>query len=435
MANEKTMNARLQQKHDIAENWLKATNFIPKAGEIIVYDDLNKIKIGNGTTNVNELSFTNGGVGLITEQGGEIFNDYENNQAAGLYSHAEGQETTAGNTASHAEGYRTEATGLGSHAEGQDTHATGYNAHAEGTGTTSSGTASHTEGDITEAKGWGAHAEGGGTHAMRNYAHAEGFSTYATGDASHAEGLMTIAKGDSSHAEGYRTTASSEAAHSEGKNNISGIACFEMTQNIELHDSINNIYYLYLNNLNIDFKMNDTAYIAYDNKYYSCKYWNKQDTHIAIRTKEPIAINSNFDTLERKHLLILNKPLEGDSFIGIAAHSEGSDTHAIEDYSHTSGLGTIAIRKAQTAIGQYNASNTNALFIVGNGESNDTRSNAFTVNKDGNAYVQNNKKLATEEFVENKVADLSPIIATDDGTGVITLSFTSSLQAAEEVEF
>lgn len=33
-----TINARTWQKHDIEANWLKATNFIPNAGEIIVYD-------------------------------------------------------------------------------------------------------------------------------------------------------------------------------------------------------------------------------------------------------------------------------------------------------------------------------------------------------------------------------------------------------------
>ena len=30
--------ARFAQKHDVEANWNKATNFIPKAGEIIIYD-------------------------------------------------------------------------------------------------------------------------------------------------------------------------------------------------------------------------------------------------------------------------------------------------------------------------------------------------------------------------------------------------------------
>ena len=58
MAN-KTFQGRIVQKHDTEANWGKATNFIPLKGEIIVYDDLNKIKIGDGVTKVGDLAFIN----------------------------------------------------------------------------------------------------------------------------------------------------------------------------------------------------------------------------------------------------------------------------------------------------------------------------------------------------------------------------------------
>ena len=58
MAN-KTFQGRIIQKHDTKANWDKATNFVPLKGEIIVYDDLNKIKIGDGTTKVGDLAFIN----------------------------------------------------------------------------------------------------------------------------------------------------------------------------------------------------------------------------------------------------------------------------------------------------------------------------------------------------------------------------------------
>lgn len=59
---EKTMNARVIQKHDVEVNWNKATNFIPKKGEIIVYDkdsnyNYERIKVGDGTTVVSALPF------------------------------------------------------------------------------------------------------------------------------------------------------------------------------------------------------------------------------------------------------------------------------------------------------------------------------------------------------------------------------------------
>lgn len=59
---EKTLKTRIIHKHDVELNWNKATNFIPKQGEIIVYDidsnhNYERIKIGDGATNVNNLPF------------------------------------------------------------------------------------------------------------------------------------------------------------------------------------------------------------------------------------------------------------------------------------------------------------------------------------------------------------------------------------------
>lgn len=54
MANVKT---RIIQKHDSSANWAKATTFVPLKGEIIIYDDLGRIKIGDGMSNINRLPF------------------------------------------------------------------------------------------------------------------------------------------------------------------------------------------------------------------------------------------------------------------------------------------------------------------------------------------------------------------------------------------
>lgn len=61
---EKNIKSRIVHKHDTAENWSKAVNFIPKQGELIVYDidstyDYERIKIGDGVTKVNSLPFAN----------------------------------------------------------------------------------------------------------------------------------------------------------------------------------------------------------------------------------------------------------------------------------------------------------------------------------------------------------------------------------------
>lgn len=132
--------------------------------------------------------------GLITDDG-EIFNDYDNNVASGLFSHAEGGETTAEGDYSHAEGNNTFAIGEASHSEGYNTEAVGGYSHAEGCGTAAEGVASHSE----------------------------GYDTAALGDGSHSEGYWSIARGIASHAEGYNTQALAYQ-HASGKYNNSKTA-------------------------------------------------------------------------------------------------------------------------------------------------------------------------------------------------------------------
>ena len=54
---EKNLTTRIKHKIDTSANWAKAVNFIPLKGEIIIYSDLRKIKVGDGTTKVNSLQF------------------------------------------------------------------------------------------------------------------------------------------------------------------------------------------------------------------------------------------------------------------------------------------------------------------------------------------------------------------------------------------
>lgn len=54
---EKNLTTRIKHKIDTSANWAKAVNFIPLKGEIIIYSDLRKIKVGDGVTKVNSLQF------------------------------------------------------------------------------------------------------------------------------------------------------------------------------------------------------------------------------------------------------------------------------------------------------------------------------------------------------------------------------------------
>ena len=67
----KKIDSRISLKHDTEANWIKATNFTPLIGEIIIYDidnnhNYERIKIGDGITNINALPFQGADIELIT---------------------------------------------------------------------------------------------------------------------------------------------------------------------------------------------------------------------------------------------------------------------------------------------------------------------------------------------------------------------------------
>ena len=157
------------------------------------------ILMSDKTTTVEEA--INNKPGEKTTDGGEIFNDYENNIAFGNYSHAEG--------------YNTNASGEYSHAEGRETIASGKYSHVEGNGANALGNASHAEGSTSIARGDYSHAEGKST-ANGRYSHAEGYNTNANGIYSHAEGYNTVSVLDCQHVQGKYNSTSSDYAHIVG---------------------------------------------------------------------------------------------------------------------------------------------------------------------------------------------------------------------------
>ena len=187
------------------------TNFKNSGNTTITVNQLGILTSTNGTA----WDFTPIFIG-VSKGGGEVFNDYNNNTAVGVNSHAEGQQTEAVGSSSHAEGAQTKSVGNNSHAEGLLTNASGVNSHAEGQQTEAVGVNSHAEGFQTHANKNNSHAEGRITVADGDASHAEGGETKATGDYSHAEGLKTVASGVNSHTEGYDTKATSSNSHAEG---------------------------------------------------------------------------------------------------------------------------------------------------------------------------------------------------------------------------
>ena len=314
----------------------------------------------------NVADATNGGVieGNIQKH---IPQQYRN-VASGFNAHAEGgfyldqgwgasyYPTVASGDSSHAEGMNTEASGYCAHAEGLLTKASNYESHAEGYDTKASGETSHAEGKGTVASGKYSHAEGEGATASGMYSHAEGWQTTASKGCSHAEGWRTTASGnDGSHAEGWETTASASCSHAEGR-----------------------------------------ATRAEDS-YTHAEGWTTTASGDAAHSEGSYTISS-----------------------GGGSHAEGWTTTASGDAAHAEGYGTTANHKSQHVFGEYNIEDPstatanlrgNYVEIVGNGTGTSARSNARTLDWNGNETLAGSLTLGNTTLTEAQLIQLLALIS------------------------
>lgn len=122
----------------------------------------------------------------------------------------------------------------------------------------------------------------------------------------------------------------------------------------------------------------------------------------------------------------------GTESSGECSHAEGSYTLALGEYSHVQGWSTIANGESQDVSGKYNIFDTTSAVIVGNGTSDTARSNAYTLDWNGNAYYAGTVNANIKENVQALTDGTAIIfdsslgsIATLTVTQACTISFTS----------
>lgn len=346
----------------------------------------------------------------------------------GTYSFAEGHLTTASGSDSHAEGYLTTASGYASHVEGGSTTASKSYSHAEGDNTTASGTRSHAEGYLTTASGNNSHAEGRSTMASGSSSHAEGDGTIASNAYSHAEGYETTASGSSSHTEGNYTTASGWSSHAEG--GAPTTSASEGEEIILTGDADATTY-----TVTPPFPMTLSHLIGLSISGMSIrKIIDVNNTSITLdgTLSHSAVTNLRYRLYVGTSAIGRNSHTEGalTSAYGEGAHAEGILTDASGDFSHTGGYGTIAASQYQTAIGKYNIEDANNTysFIIGNGTSSATRSNAASLDWSGNAV------LAGELTVGGDISATGDLSVTGDATitGALT---TDSVATGSDIDW
>ena len=319
--------------------------------------------------------------------------------ASGYRSHAEGVNTIASGNDAHAEGGNTIAGGDASHAEGRETSAYGTYSHAEGFNVNANGYAAHAEGQYTGAHGTTSHAEGEYTNALAKNSHAEGYLTYASGARSHAEGMITVADGVDAHAEGRATLASGYYAHAEG--------------------------------------LGDYFTIQISGEANAKTYSIQNTTGNPILTRYFIVFGGACQRIQsintENSTITLSQTLNSTNAIS-NGNARVYTSIAYGAGSHVEGCGTYATEAFQHVQGKYNTVLTKYAHIVGNGSSEENRSNAHTLDWDGNAWYQGNvyvggdsqddaNKLATESYVNEKIETIeAPVNSVNGKTGEVTLT-------------
>ena len=195
----------------------------------------------------------------------------------------------------------------------------------------------------------------------------EGSNT-ASGYYSHAEGVHTTASGGASHTEGEETTASGNLSHAEG---------VHTTASGDISHA----------------EGDSTTASGYASHTEGC------------------------DTIAR----------------GDYSHAEGTGSTASGEDSHAEGKGTKASSEHQHVQGKYNIEDTKNKYahIVGNGTSNVARSNAHTLDWNGNGWYQGklsqdgipteDKDLATKKYVDDSIANQPQISFDTEGNLVVTI--------------
>jgi len=108
---------------------------------------------------------------------------------------------------------------------------------------------------------------------------------------------------------------------------------------------------------------------------------------------------------------------------GMASHVEGRYGSASGNYSHAQGYYTIAASENQSALGKYNVSDSDGTYaeIVGNGTANNSRSNARTLDWEGNEVLAGKLTIGADpvddmDVVPKKMLDAVAITDTASGS-------------------
>lgn len=348
---------------------------------------------------IGKNNTTEDGAEVVTDSKGKILvGAYGKNsamfgaksQTVGGKTFAAGSKSLAFENNAFAVGNGTFAGGKHSGALNNETCALENSALAINNGTTARGKSSFSSGDFTEAIGEASDAGGKQTVSEGDFSFSRGMFGKAKGRASAvigdnciasdnnamATGSNTVAGNVNTFSSGHMTFAFGEQAHSENCHTFAGVRGFQIlsktTWVTELTDDSETLT-IYLDSCE-GLEVGDVITVV------TSRVFLDMAPIVAIKSEEnkivvsapldmPVLSNCSIDIM-----FVRKKPWLGNKVVGHHTHSEG--------------YGTIASTDAQHVQGKYNYVDIEGKYahIVGNGKSEHTRSNAHTVDWNGNGW-------------------------------------------------
>lgn len=406
--------------------------------------------------------------------------------AKASYSHAEGFKSGSTGEYSHVEGIVCESSGQGSHAEGYYTVSSGQRSHSEGCFTEAASQYQHVQGkyNVVDSNGVYAHIVGNGTGKNnRHNAHTldwQGNAWFA-GEVQGTNLPYTISSKVLATVPASDIKIDGEIAVNNISINkdrryyieflgskklcsllINGeigdfIICNIGNYSIEIHNNTFNIS-IYIDKINTsDTTDTFTDLIIYEEevKYLDNKYLETDLTlqnSISLGRIGDIGTGSSaigYDVEASgyaSHAEGSKTTASGDyshaegsttTASGVNSHAEGDYTTASGMFSHAEGYGSKASSQFQHVQGKYNIEDKDRKYahIVGNGAGDAKRSNAHTLDWQGNAWYSGkvttgaapveDMDLTTKKYVDDKVTSLPQLSFNEAGELVVTINGVS----------
>ena len=274
------------------------------------------------------------------------------------------------------------------------------------------GNQSTIQGDSTKATGYSSHAEGNGTKALEQSSHAEGSYTTASGGVSHAEGNYTTASGETSHAEGYCTEAFGSSSHAEGDHTVASNKNMHTSGKYNVIEPRYKIYYRtgnYFFNKNAEYYCSDTYTL------------NQKTGKFTLNN----AIKKIFTQCMGKYVSMDSVSENVDGVFKVLSTASGSTANYYPcNYYYSETLAND--------IGTYS-------HIVGNGTSDTERSNAYTLDWEGNAWFAGDVYVhstsgTNKDDGSKKLLDTSDLLAFAEEVKDVTIQKPTTAQVGQIVK-